>query len=61
MVIKLRQIQRFCYNAPMKKIIDGVLTSLVIISLIALSLIFNPISLSANQKDTLLILIIVCI
>ena len=44
----------------MKKIIDGVLTSLVIISLITLSLIFNPISLSANQKDTLLILIIVC-
>ena len=56
----MRLNRRFCYNAPMKKIVDGVLTSLVIIALIVLSLIFNPISLSENQKDTLFILVIVC-
>lgn len=44
----------------MKKIIDGILTSLVVITLIVLSIIFNPFSLSDNQKDTLLILAIVC-
>lgn len=44
----------------MKKIIDGILTSLVVITLIVLSIIFNPFSLSDNQKDTLLILGIVC-
>ena len=44
----------------MKKIIDGVLTSLVVVSLIVLSLIFSPYGLSNNQKETLLILIIVC-
>ena len=44
----------------MKKIIDGILTSLVVIALIVLSLIFSPYGLSDNQKETLLILIIVC-
>ena len=44
----------------MKKIVDGILTSLVVISLIVLSLIFSPYALSDNQKETLLILVIVC-
>ena len=44
----------------MKKIIDGVLTSVVVITLIVLGLLLNPISLSSNQKETLLILVIVC-
>ena len=44
----------------MKKIIDGILTSLVVITLIVLSLIFSPYGLSDNQKETLLILVIVC-
>jgi steroid 5-alpha reductase family enzyme len=47
-------------HGVMKKIIDGVLTSLVIVTLIVLSLIFNPFTLSDNKKDTLLILLIVC-
>ena len=44
----------------MKKTIDGILTSLVVITLIVLGLVLNPISLSSNQKETLLILVIVC-
>ena len=44
----------------MKKVIDGILTSVVLITLIVLSLVLNPISLSPNQKETLLILVIVC-
>ena len=44
----------------MKKIIDGILTGVVVIILIVLGLILNPISLSPNQKETLLILVIVC-
>ena len=44
----------------MKKIIDGVLTSVVIITLIVLSLLFSPFDLSTNQMDTLIILLIVC-
>ena len=44
----------------MKKIIDGVLTSVVIITLIVLSLLFSPFNLSTNQMDTLIILLIVC-
>lgn len=45
----------------MKKIIDGVLTSLVVITLIVLSLIFSPYILSDNQKETLQILVAVCV
>ena len=45
----------------MKKIVDGVLTSLVVITLLVLSLVLSPFSLSTNQKDTLLILLIVCV
>ena len=44
----------------MKKIIDGVLTSVVIVTLIVLSLLFSPFNLSTNQMDTLIILLIVC-
>ena len=44
----------------MKKAIDGILTSLIVITLIVLGLVLNPISLSSNQKETLLILVIVC-
>ena len=44
----------------MKKTIDGILTSLIVITLIVLGLVLNPISLSSNQKETLLILVIVC-
>jgi len=44
----------------MKKIVDGILTGLVVVTLIVLSLIFNPITLSSNQKETLIILLIVC-
>ena len=44
----------------MKKIIDGILTSIVIVTLIVLSLLFGPFSLSTNQMDTLIILLIVC-
>ena len=44
----------------MKKIVDGIITSVVVITLIVLSLVLNPISLSTNQKETLLILLIVC-
>ena len=44
----------------MKKIIDGVLTSIVIVTLIVLSLLFSPFNLSNNQMDTLIILLIVC-
>ena len=44
----------------MKKIIDGILTSVIVIALIVLGLIFSPFVLSNNQKETLLILVIVC-
>ena len=44
----------------MKKIVDGILTSVVVITLIVLGLVLNPISFSTNQKETLLILLIVC-
>ena len=44
----------------MKKIIDGVLTSIVIVAFIVLSLLFSPFNLSNNQMDTLVILLIVC-
>ena len=44
----------------MKKIVDGIITSVVVITLIVLGLVLNPISLSTNQKETLLILLIVC-
>lgn len=44
----------------MKKTIDGILTSLIVITLIVLGLVLNPISLSSNQKETLLMLVIVC-
>lgn len=44
----------------MKRIIDGTLTSIIVIALIILSLVLNPINLSENQKETLLILGVVC-
>ena len=44
----------------MKKIIDGILTSLIVVILIILGFVLNPITLSSNQKETLLILVIVC-
>ena len=40
----------------MKKVVDGILTSVIVITLIVLGLVLNPISLSVNQKETLLIL-----
>ena len=44
----------------MKKVIDGILTTLIVITLIVLSLLFSSYDLSNNQKETLLILAIVC-
>lgn len=44
----------------MKKTIEIILVTLVVITLSVLSIIFNPIALSDNQKETLLILLIVC-
>ena len=44
----------------MKKIIDGILTGLIVVTLIVLGFVLNPITLSSSQKDTLLILVIVC-
>ena len=44
----------------MKKNIDTVLTSLVVVTLIVLGLVFNPITLSEVQKETLIILLIIC-
>ena len=44
----------------MKKTIESITVSLVVVTLSVLGFIFNPIYLSNNQKETLLILIIVC-
>jgi len=44
----------------MKKTIEIITTSIAIITLIILGFAFNPISFSDNQKETLLILLIVC-
>ena len=44
----------------MKKTIESITVSLVVITLSVLGFIFNPIYLSNNQKETLLILLIVC-
>ena len=44
----------------MKRTIDTILTSLVVITLIILGLVFNPITLSEVQKETLIILLIIC-
>ena len=44
----------------MKKTIESITVSLVVVTLSVLGFIFNPIYLSDNQKETLLILVIVC-
>ena len=44
----------------MKKNIDTILTSLVVVTLLVLGLVFNPITLSEVQKETLIILLIIC-
>ena len=44
----------------MKKYVEIIMTAIVVITLITLSFIFDPIKLSPNQKDTLLVLLIVC-
>ena len=44
----------------MKKTIESITVSLVVVTLSVLGFIFNPIYLSNNQKETLLILVIVC-
>ena len=44
----------------MKKTIEIIIVTLVVISLSILGFIFNPITLSDNQKETLLILVIAC-
>ena len=44
----------------MKKTIEIIIITLVVISLSVLGFVFNPISLSDNQKETLLILAITC-
>ena len=44
----------------MKKTIEIIIITLVVISLSVLGFVFNPVSLSDNQKETLLILAITC-
>ena len=44
----------------MKKTIESITVTLVVVTLSVLGFIFNPIYLSDNQKETLLILVIVC-
>lgn len=44
----------------MKRLVDGILSSLIIVTLIVLSLVLCPFSLSDNQKDTMFILLIIC-
>ena len=44
----------------MKKTIESIIVPLVVITLSVLGFVFNPIVLSHNQKETLLILVIVC-
>ena len=44
----------------MKKTIEIIIVTLIVISLSVLGFIFNPITLSDNQKETLLILVIAC-
>ena len=44
----------------MKKYIEIIMTSIIVVSLIVVSLLFDPIKLSDNQQDTLVILLITC-
>ena len=44
----------------MKKTIESITVSLVVVTLGVLGFVFNTIYLSNNQKETLLILVIVC-
>ena len=44
----------------MKRTIESIIITLAVVSLSVLGFVFNPVSLSDNQKETLLILLIVC-
>ena len=45
---------------PMKKTIESIIVSLAVVTLSVLGFVFNPVAFSDNQKETLLILLIVC-